>query len=526
MLESALASIGLVHSVGSFIVFIVAAALLKALLSFLALAYVGITRARMLTAMRLRLIAALTSARWSFFAEQRLGGISSSVSTEIIAASDAYVASARFIATTLQMTGYIAVALLISWKVSLLGIASAALILAALRFLVVTSFRAGQKHYRRTADLSALLVDTLSNLKAIKSMNRGHEFSDLLTDKSEAARRAVSRQELARVGLVNAQDAMAVVVFGGGVYWAATFWQVPLAELVGLGILVFRIISTMTKSQSLLQVITVTEGAYWRVRDFIAKAEAAAEPDSGTVQPQLRFACALEHVSFAHGAKLILDDLSITVERGSRTVLQGVSGAGKTTLIDLIVGLHHPSAGRVTIDGRDLREVSLAAWRSMIGYVPQELTLLHGTIAENITLGDRTIGEQRIWRAIETAGADGFIRSLPHDLATDVGEMGSKLSGGQRQRIALARALVVEPRLLILDEVTSAIDPETEEDICRRIATLGRDITVLVITHRAAWTRIATALYRISEGRAVLAVMRKTPSARQRRESKPSLPAL
>ena len=140
----------------------------------------------------------------------------------------------------------------------------------------------------------------------------------------------------------------------------------------------------------------------------------------------------------------------------------------------------------------------------MIGYVPQELTLLHGTIAENITLGDRSISDKRIWRAIEIAGATDFVRSLPHGLATDVGEMGGKLSGGQRQRIALARALAIQPRLLILDEVTSALDPETEEDICRRIAALDDGITVLAITHRPAWSRIATRLYKIEGGRAVL----------------------
>ena len=297
---------------------------------------------------------------------------------------------------------------------------------------------------------------------------------------------------------------MAAVVFGIGLYVAATLWKVPLAELLGLGILSFNIVRTMLRSQSLLQPVTLTEGAYWRVRDFIAATEAAAEPDNGSRQPQLASACALENVSFAHGSKSILQNLSISIEKGSITVLQGVSGAGKTTLIDLVVGLHHPSDGRVSVDGRDLREISLAAWRSMIGYVPQEFTLLHGTIAENITLGDRSISDERIWKAIEVAGASEFVRSLPSGLATDVGEMGSKLSGGQRQRIALARALVIEPRLLILDEVTSAIDPETETDICRRIARLDDDITVLAITHRPAWTRIATRLYKIVGGRALL----------------------
>ena len=345
VLTAVLTQIGQAPSLGAFIAFTVGVFALKALLTFLALAYVGITRARMLSAMRLRLIAALAAARWSFFAEQRLGRISSSVSTEIIAAGDAYVASARFIASALQVLGYIAVALLISWKVSLLGVAIAAMVLLPLRFLLVRTSLAGQKHYRRTADLSALLIDTLGNLKAIKTMNRGHEFSTLLARRSKAASRAVRNQEVARVGLSNAQDTLTAVVFGAGIYMAAKVWNVPLAELVGLGILVFRIVNSMTKCQSVLQVVALTEGAYWRARDFTAATEAAAEADDGAVQPRLRSACALENVSFGHGSKIVLRNLSIAIEKGSITVLQGVSGAGKTTLIDLVVGLHHPPKG-------------------------------------------------------------------------------------------------------------------------------------------------------------------------------------
>ena len=200
----------------------------------------------------------------------------------------------------------------------------------------------------------------------------------------------------------------------------------------------------------------------------------------------------------------MLKDFSIAIDRGSITVLQGPSGVGKTTVIDLIMGLHRPSAGKVVVDGTDLMDISLDAWRRMIGYAPQELTLLHASIAENITLGDETISESDIWHAAALAGADDFIRELPHGLATDVGEMGTKLSGGQRQRIALARALVAKPKLLILDEVTSALDPATERDICEQIGKLGQSYTVVAITHRPAWTSIATRLYKVASGKATL----------------------
>jgi ATP-binding cassette subfamily C protein len=183
------------------------------------------------------------------------------------------------------------------------------------------------------------------------------------------------------------------------------------------------------------------------------------------------------------------------------TVLQGPSGTGKTTIIDLLCGLHSPDSGRITIDGVDLNDIDMSAWRRMIGYVPQELSLLHGSIRENVTLGDETISDERVLDALAQAGASEFVNSLPDGLSTDVGSMGGKLSGGQRQRISIARALVIEPAMLILDEVTSALDPETEAEICRNIAALGGRYTIVSITHRAAWSQIANRLYLVSAGR-------------------------
>jgi ATP-binding cassette subfamily C protein len=133
--------------------------------------------------------------------------------------------------------------------------------------------------------------------------------------------------------------------------------------------------------------------------------------------------------------------------------------------------------------------------------VPQELNLLHSSIRDNIALADPAISDADIMTAVEQAGAQDFVASLSEGLDSDVGTMGTRLSGGERQRIALARALVVKPRLLILDEVTSALDPDTEAAICRNIAGLRDRYTIVAITHRPAWTRIATNLYKVEAGR-------------------------
>jgi ATP-binding cassette subfamily C protein len=180
----------------------------------------------------------------------------------------------------------------------------------------------------------------------------------------------------------------------------------------------------------------------------------------------------------------------------------GPSGAGKTTLADIILGLYPPDKGRITVDGVPLTEIDLFSWRRLVGYVPQDLVLFHDSIQANVTLGDPQISRAEVREALQMAGAWEFIQALPEGLETGVGQSGTKLSGGQRQRIALARALVCKPKLLILDEVTSALDPHTEQQICANVRQLAGETTVFAITHRAALLEIADRRYRIENGRA------------------------
>ena len=206
---------------------------------------------------------------------------------------------------------------------------------------------------------------------------------------------------------------------------------------------------------------------------------------------------------FLTARRHILQSVNVEIPANQLTVLQGPSGAGKTTLIDLIIGLHRPQAGTVMIGDAPLGDVDIPAWRRQIGYVPQELHLLHTTIRDNVALGDPTISDERIVEALTLAGV-GELLQRKEGLDAWVGELGSKLSGGQRQRISIARALVARPKLLILDEVTSALDPDNERAIVESITALKGKYTIVAITHRPAWTHAADRLYFIANKTAKL----------------------
>jgi ATP-binding cassette subfamily C protein len=212
----------------------------------------------------------------------------------------------------------------------------------------------------------------------------------------------------------------------------------------------------------------------------------------------------LEHMTYAYeGTPVpVLDDVTLTIRRGESIGIVGATGAGKSTLIDLILGLLQPGSGRITVDGRDIAH-SLRAWRQKIGYVPQSIFLLDDTVRRNIAFGlrDSDIQEEKVWAAARMAQLEEDLTSLPQGLDTVIGERGIRLSGGQRQRVAIARALYSEPEVLVFDEATSALDNQTEQEVIRSIEALRGEKTLLIIAHRLSTVRACDRLVFLHDGR-------------------------
>ncbi|WP_193371338.1 ABC transporter ATP-binding protein [Pelagibius marinus] len=477
----------------------------KCLLTMAAMRYVGNAVADVATGLRAELIKSLLNVRWAYFTHQPLGRIANAVSVDATRAGRAYLMAAIFQVNMIRTAIYCAVAALISWRLALAALALGGVIALTLSFLIRTSKKAGRRQTKRTTELVVYLSDALSNIKPLKAMAKSGPFANLFDRKIEQLKQALRSQVVSEYALKNLEEILVAASVGIGFYFATTYWDVPVKQLLVMGLLLFQTVSSIGVMQRQLQKAYFVESGYWAVRDLIAETEAAREPESGRSAPSLEQGCRFDNVSFAYGTENVLSEVNMELPAGGLTVITGASGSGKTTLTDLLLGFYHPQSGRVLIDGTPLAEIDLQAWRGMVGYVPQELILFHDTVLANVTLGDPRLGAEDARRALEAAGAWDFVAALPEGLETIVGEKGAKLSGGQRQRIALARALVGRPRLLILDEVTSALDPRTERDICRNIDELGGGITILAITHREAWTEIADRTYRIDRGRAELA---------------------
>jgi ATP-binding cassette subfamily C protein len=499
-------ALGLSLGVGSLVVFFVCMLVVRSLLTLVAMRHVGYAVAEFSTGLQARLIQNLFRARWDYLVQHRSGRVASALGGQADRAGRAYYLAAMFFAQVIQTTGYLIVAFIVSWPLALASLGVAGVMILLLHFLVRAARKAGARQTRWTRELVTFLVDTLNNVKPLRAMAKERAFTNLLEEKTAALKKSMRRQVVSAEGLRNGNEILAAICLGAGFFVAISIWQVPIVDLVVVGVLLSRTTSGAAKIQQQLQKALMVESAYLEVQDLITQTSAAPEQNPGRRQALLERECRLQDVSFAHAHAPVLHAVSLVVPAGQITVLTGPSGAGKTTIADLILGLYQPDEGQVLVDDVPLREIDLASWRSLVGYVPQELVLFHDSILANVALGDPRIGEAEVRHALEVAGAWDFVRRLPAGLMTPVGESGAKLSGGERQRIALARALVAKPRLLILDEVTSALDPDTEWQICRGIRALAGEIAVLAITHRPAFLEIADVIYRIEGGRAIEAV--------------------
>ncbi|TFH41169.1 MAG: ATP-binding cassette domain-containing protein [Lysobacterales bacterium] len=346
----------------------------------------------------------------------------------------------------------------------------------------------------------AVLSSQFSAAKPLKAMAREDHVDALLSDQTRQLNRALRRQVISKEALMALQEPLLAIMVGIGFFLSLVVLEMPLAAVLVMLFLVARVVNYLSKAQRAFQQVAMRESAYWSIVQTIEAARAQREPSGGmrtvTLAQDIRF----EDVSFSHGgAALILDHQSLVAPANKLTVIIGPSGAGKTALLDLLVGLLQPDAGRILLDGVPLGEMNLRDWRRQIGYVPQESVMVDESVAYNLTLGEQ-VPEEEIRRALRAADALEFVEAMPEGLQTRVGEGGSRLSGGQRQRLAIARALIHKPRLLILDEATSNLDADAQAAVVETVSHLKGKLTIVAVAHQDRLIHAADRIYRLADG--------------------------
>jgi len=473
---------------------------LRGVMSLFANRQVGYTVAHIATDLRMALIRAMMGARWSHYLQQSVGGLSNAVATEAQRASEAFQFGAQMAAMVLSSIVYVVVAFSISWHAGVAATVAGTVLLLTMRALIRSSRHAGQHQTALQKSLLTLIGAQFAAAKPLKAMAREDHVDALLTDQTQQLQRALRRQVVSQEALTAMQEPMLAIMVGAGFYLGLTVLDIPMADSIVMLFMLARVVAYLSKGQKAYQQIVMRESAYWSIVQAIDAAQAQREPQGGERIVPLTRELRFDGVSYAHGeAKQILKNQWLSVPAPGLTLVIGPSGAGKTTLLDLIVGLRQPDAGHILIDGVPLDEMNLREWRRQIGYVPQESVMVDESVAHNLTLGE-DIPEERIRAALRAANALEFVEEMPQGMATRVGEGGSRLSGGQRQRLAIARALIHEPRLLILDEATSNLDPEAQEAIVDTVSRLKDRMAILAVAHQERLVRVADRVYRLADG--------------------------
>ena len=457
--------------------------------------------------LRLRLYRKLQSQSAAYFSQRRSGDLLARLTADVETVQNVLVQGTdSVVANGLRVLGVAAIFIWLQPTLGLLVLLPmilVGLLLARYNYRVRPVYRAARK---RLGDLSALFADNLGGMRVIQSFAQERRMAA----EAESVGRELYDQQIQAVALRNrvvpairwVANLGNVIMLGGGVYFVmrGQFTLGGLLAYRGYGRYFYGPIDDLVNINDLVQ---QAAAAGRRIFEVLDTPETIADaPDSRVLPAPMRGEVRFENLTFGYDrTHPVLQDISLHIRPGERVALLGPSGAGKSTLIALVARLYDPDSGRVLIDGHDLRAITLPSLRSQIAQVQQETFLFNTTALENLRFGRPDATRAEVEAAARAANAHGFLSALPEGYDTLVGERGVKLSGGQKQRLAVARAFLTDPQLLLLDEPTSAVEPESEALIIEAIERLMQGRTTLVVSHRLSLARTADHVVVIANGR-------------------------
>ena len=456
---------------------------------------------------RTQLFTRLVHLPMHFYGERRVGELSSRFASDLAHIQDLFAyAVPQAIRQGMLMLGGVAAIVITSWKLSLIMVGSLPPVILVAIWFGKKVRKASREAQDRLAEAATIVEETFQNISSVKAFTN---------ERFEAQRYASVLERFLGVVLPAAKYRAALIAFViVGIFGSITLvlWfgarlmqahELSHGQLTRFTLFTLLIGGSVASAADLFSTINRTAGSSERVRELFRE---PMEPQGrGEVAPRVQGEVRVEGVHFAYPSRPelpVLKGVTLMARAGEKVALVGPSGAGKSTLVSLLLGFYHPQQGRITLDGQPLDQFDLAHLRGNCAIVPQEVLLFGGTIRENIAYGRPGASDAEVEAAARRSNCAEFIERFPEQYRTVVGDRGVQLSGGQRQRIAIARALLKDPAVLILDEATSSLDSESERLIQEALATLLEGRTAFIIAHRLSTIRQADRIYVLEGGRA------------------------
>ncbi|TPM36152.1 ABC transporter ATP-binding protein [Mesorhizobium sp. B2-3-4] len=460
--------------------------------------------------LRMNLFESIGKARWGVFSRMRGSDLDHALTGDIDRVQGAAFSLLMLVQIAVLLVGYLIISMFISPVMTLFAV-----VIGMIMFVALQPFRARATAFGRVLtsnrqDQYRTVSEFLGGIKVAKSLNvEASYFAQLQATLEKMKADNIDYVRNSSIGTAVFQVA-SVVGLSLFIYVALVRFNLSLAEIVVLLLVFMRIAPRFMDMQTQAQQVLINLPAYTAMRSLQARFDAEREPGHGgpddTRKLALDTGLNIRDVSFAYddgAGKPVVSDITFGLPAGKVTALIGPSGSGKSTIADMLLGLLEPTAGKILVDGVEIDAGNRRRWREQVAYVPQDVFLLHDTIAANLRLAAPEARDDELWTALRAAHAGEFVERLDLGLKTVVGDRGVRLSGGERQRIALARALLRKPSLLILDEATSALDWQNQSLIARSIDGLRGAMTILTIAHRPSMIAFADWVVAMEDGRVV-----------------------
>lgn len=496
-------SIGLPMTLASFLAVFLGFQILKNAFIFFARHYTIRTKYAVLQDLIVGTFEDFFQARWLFFSSNKQGTILNTFLREMTVVGNAFMTMATFFASLFQFILYLAVPFYISWQVTTVSLVTGLFLTWPLLMLGKINYRLGRLNTSTANEFTGVIQEGLSLAKVILGFSNQHKSVEALAKAYDAHRRTTVKFQTLAVATSVIHEPAVTVVLVTALLTARNF-GIPISEMAVLLWALRNSIPSLGELTVQKNSLANFTAGYEQVKNLREQARELRQQSGQIPFTGFQREISVERLTFAYpGYEPTLVDINLRVPKGKMIAIVGESGAGKSSLIDMIMGFHEPSSGRVALDGAPLEEFDISSYRRRIGYVPQDSVLFNMTIRDNLLWANEAATDAEIKEACRQANADEFIGQFPDGYDTLVGDRGVRLSGGQCQRVALARAVLRKPELLILDEATSSLDTHSERLIQRAIETIAKETTVIVVAHRLSTIVNADYIYVLKDGRLV-----------------------